>query len=71
MLEDTRSRTPAILIRGAAALLLIIGVMYVATRLRPASPAAAAAPLPMGAAEQAYAQQIQFVDPSVAAPPTF
>ena len=45
---------------------LIIGGLYVAARLTPAPAPAIEVPLPMGAAEQAYVPQIQFLEPKVA-----
>ena len=66
MNEEPKSRAPMVLLVGAAAALLLIGVIYLVGRLTPAPAKVVEQPLPMGSAEQAYAQQIQFLEPKVA-----
>jgi hypothetical protein len=65
MSEDTERRAPVVLIVGAVAMIVLIGVVYLASRYAPASATAPDQPLPMGAAEQAYAPQIQFQEMKV------
>ena len=65
-MDDEKSRTPVVLLIGVAATLALIGVFYLAARLTPAPPKVVEQPLPMGAAEEAYAPQIQFLEPKVA-----
>lgn len=55
-----------VLLVGAAAALLLIGVFYLVGRLAPAPVKTVEQPLPMGSAEQEYARQIQFLEPKVA-----
>jgi hypothetical protein len=64
--DEEKSRAPVVLLVGVGAALLLIGIFYVVARLTPAPPKAVEQPLPMGAAEQAYVQQIQFLEPKVA-----
>jgi hypothetical protein len=66
MSEESNRRGPVVLLVGAVAMTLIIGGLYVAARLTPAPAPAVEAPLPMGATEQAYIPQIQFLEPKVA-----
>jgi hypothetical protein len=66
MSEDSDRRAPVVLLVGAVAMIVLIGAVYFATRYAPASVTAPEQPLPMGAPEQAYAPQIQFVDMKVA-----
>jgi hypothetical protein len=51
---------------GAVAMIVVIGVVYLAGRYAPVTATPAEQALPMGAPEQAYAPQIQFVDMKVA-----
>src|SRR3984893_18674019 len=62
-MDDEKSRAPIVLLIGAAAALLLIGVFYLVARLTPAPTKAVEQPLPMGPAEQAYVPQIQFLEP--------
>lgn len=55
-----------VLLVGIAAALVLIGVIYVVGRLSPAPAKVVEQPLPMGPAEQAYAQNVQFIEPKVA-----
>jgi hypothetical protein len=64
--DEPKSRAPIVLLVGAAAALLLIGVFYLVGRLTPAPPKAVEQPLPMGAAEQEYVPQIKFLEPKVA-----
>jgi hypothetical protein len=66
MNEEPKSRAPMVLLVGAAAALLLIGVFYLVGRLAPAPAKPVEQPLPMGSAEQEYARQIQFLEPKVA-----
>ena len=66
LLDDEKSRAPMVLLAGIAAALVLIGVIYLAGRLTPAPAKVVEQPLPMGPAEQAYAQNIQFLEPKVA-----
>lgn len=66
MSEDTERRAPVVLFVGAAAMLVLIGLVYFASRYAPSTAVAPEQTLPMGAAEQAYAPQIQFQDMKVA-----
>jgi hypothetical protein len=66
MSEDSDRRAPVVLLVGAVAMIVLIGVVYFAGRYAPVTATPAEQPLPMGAPEQAYAPQIQFVDMKVA-----
>ena len=66
LMGDEKSRAPMVLLVGIAAALVLIGVIYLAGRLTPAPAKVVEQPLPMGPAEQAYAQNIQFLEPKVA-----
>jgi hypothetical protein len=66
MSEDTDRRAPVVLLVGAVAMIVLIGVVYFASRYAPVTATAPEQALPMGASEQAYAPQIQFVDMKVA-----
>lgn len=63
---ETDRRSPAVLLIGAAALIVVLGLVYWASRYVPAPVKAPEQPLLMGPAEQAYAPQIQFLEPQVA-----
>ena len=63
--EESKSRAPVILTVGLIAAALLVGGVYLAGRLSPASAPAPQQVLPMGPAEQAYASQIQFLEPKV------
>jgi hypothetical protein len=65
-MEEEKSRAPIVLLVGAAAALLLIGIFYIVGRLTPAPTKAVEQPLPMGPAEQAYVPQIEFLEPKVA-----
>ncbi|MGH9704181.1 MAG: hypothetical protein ACRD4K_12475 [Candidatus Acidiferrales bacterium] len=61
--KERESNFALMLALGAAVVLLLIGGFYLVGRMtRSNSPAAQQQPLPMGAAEQAYAERIQFLD---------
>jgi hypothetical protein len=66
MSEDSNRRAPVVLLVGAVAMIVLIGVVYFAGRYAPVTVTPAEKPLPMGSAEQAYAPQIQFQDMKVA-----
>jgi hypothetical protein len=66
IMEEEKSRAPMVLLVGAIAALLLIGVFYLIGRLTPAPAKTVEQPLPMGPAEQAYVPQIQFLEPKVA-----
>src|SRR5260370_41444771 len=65
-MDEEKSRAPVVLLVGAAAALLLIGIFYLVARLTPAPAKTVEQPLPMGPAEQAYVPQIQFLEPKVA-----
>ncbi len=65
-MDEEKSRAPIVLLVGAAAALLLIGIFYLLGRLAPAPTRAVERPLPMGSAEEAYVPQIQFLEPKVA-----
>jgi hypothetical protein len=58
--HEDRSRFPAALAAGAVVILFVAGVIVLLTHFIKPSHQAADATLPFGAAEQAYAAQIQF-----------
>jgi len=64
--EETNRRSPAVLFIGAAALVVVLGLVYWASRYAPAPAKVPEQALPMGAAEQAYVSQIEFLEPQVA-----
>ncbi len=66
LMDDEKSRAPMVLLVGIAAALVLLGVIYLVGRLTPAPAKVVEQPLPMGPAEQAYAQNIQFLEPKVA-----
>jgi len=66
MSEDTERKAPTVLLVGAVAMIVLIGVVYFASRVAPSTAVAPEQPLPMGAPEQAYAPQVQFQDLKVA-----
>jgi hypothetical protein len=66
MMDAENRRAPIVLGVGVAAALLLIGIFYLVGRLTPTPTKAVEQPLPMGPAEQAYAPQIQFLEPKVA-----
>jgi hypothetical protein len=66
MSEESNNRAPIVLLVGAVAMIVIVGALYFASRYAPAPATSPEQPLPMGAAEQAYAPQIQFLDLKVA-----
>ena len=65
-MDEEKSRAPIVLLVGVVAALLLIGIFYLVARLTPAPTKTVEKPLPMGAAEQAYVPQIQFLEPKVA-----
>lgn len=64
-MDDEKSRAPVVLVIGVVAALVLIGVFYLIGRLTPAPATVVEQPLPMGASEQAYVQNIQFLEPKV------
>lgn len=66
MMDDEKSRAPIVLLVGAAAVLLLIGIFYLVGRLTPAPAKVVEQSLPMGPAEEAYVPQIRFLEPQVA-----
>ena len=66
MSEDTERKAPTVLLVGAVAMVVLIALVYFASRVTPTATVPPEQPLPMGAAEQAYAPQIQFQDMKVA-----
>jgi hypothetical protein len=66
MNEETDRRAPVVLLVGAVAMIVVIAVVYFASRYAPVTVTAPEQPLPMGAPEQAYAPQIQFQEMKVA-----
>jgi len=66
LMDDEKSRAPMVLLVGIAAALVLLGAIYLVGRLTPAPAKVVEQPLPMGPAEQAYAQNIQFLEPKVA-----
>jgi hypothetical protein len=66
MSEESGGRGPVVLLVGVVVLVLLIGGAYVVDRLTPAPVKPPEEVLPMGPAEQAYAPQIQFLEPKVA-----
>jgi hypothetical protein len=64
--QDTSRGSPAVLIIGAVALVVVIGLLFWASRYAPAPATVSNQPLPMGTAEQAYLPQIEFLEPQVA-----
>jgi hypothetical protein len=65
-MDEEKSRAPIVLLVGAVAALLLIGIFYLVARLTPAPAKTVEQPLPMGSTEQAYMPQIQFLEPKVA-----
>jgi hypothetical protein len=65
-MDEEKSRAHIVLLVGAAAALLLIGIFYVVGRLTPAPTKAVEQPLAMGPTEQAYVPQIEFLEPKVA-----
>jgi hypothetical protein len=65
--DEPKSRAPIILGVGAVAALLVIAGIYLVGHFTPATTPVAAPEkaLPMGPAEQAYAQQIHFSSPTM------
>ena len=66
LMGEEKSRAPMVLLVGIVAALVLIGALYLVGRLTPAPAKVVEQPLPMGAAEEAYAQNIQFLEPKVA-----
>jgi hypothetical protein len=64
--QDTQRRSPIVLITGAVALVLLIGVLYWLSRYAPAPAQPPEIPLAMGPAETDYVQHIEFLEPQVA-----
>lgn len=58
--SDANRGSPAVLIIGALAMIVVIGVVYWASRYAPAPIKAPEIPLTMGAAEQDYVPHIEF-----------
>jgi hypothetical protein len=64
--KDSDNRTPTVLFIGVVAAVLLLGGVYLLAHYSPAPAKETVKPLAMGAAEQAYAQNIQFTDPKLA-----
>lgn len=64
--QETRRGSPLVLIIGAAALVLLIGVLYWASQYAPAPAQPDELPLTMGPAEEDYVAHIEFLEPNVA-----
>jgi hypothetical protein len=64
--REDRSRFPVALAAGAVVVLLLFGGVMVLTRSMRTHGPTAADTLPFGAAEQAYAQRIHFMNPQMA-----
>ena len=69
--QESSRGSPAVLFIGAAAMLVVLGLLYWASRYAPAPTKAPEQPLPTGTAEQAYASQIEFLEPQVASASNF
>jgi hypothetical protein len=63
--HDAGRRSPAVLIIGAAALIVLIGVLYWASQYAPPPPTPKEIPLSMGPPEQEYIAHIEFLEPQV------
>jgi len=63
--DDSSSRTPLVLLIGAAAAVVLVGVFYLVGHYTPAPAKPVVQALPMGTAEQAYVPQIRFLEPKV------
>ena len=63
--EESKSRTPIVLAVGGVAVIALVAVVYIVSRLTPAPVQPVEQPLPMGSAEQAYAQMIHFSEPKM------
>jgi len=64
--EEPKGRGPVVLLVGAIAAVVVIGILYLVGHFTPAPVKPVEQPLPMGTAEQAYAPQIHFLEPKVA-----
>jgi hypothetical protein len=64
--QETRRRSPLVLMIGAAAMLVLIGVLYWASRYAPAPLSPPEIPLAMGPAENEYISHIEFLAPQMA-----
>jgi hypothetical protein len=64
--QETRRGSLTVLIVGAVAMVLLVGVLYWASRYAPAPVQAPELPLTMGAAENDYVSHIEFLEPNVA-----
>jgi hypothetical protein len=64
--REDRGRLPLALAAGALVVLLLFGGVMLLTRSKRMHGPAAAETLPFGAAEQAYAQRIHFMNPQMA-----
>ncbi len=64
--QETSRRSPLVLIIGAGALLVLIAVLYWASRYAPAPVQRPLIPVSMGPAETDYIPHIEFLEPQVA-----
>jgi hypothetical protein len=64
--QDGNRRSPAVLIIGAVAMIVLIAVVYWASRYAPAPIKPPEIPLTMGPAETEYVSHIEFLEPQVA-----
>jgi hypothetical protein len=66
MNHESESRAGTVLLIGAVAAVLLIGIVYLVAHYSPAPTQIAAKPLAMGPAEHAYAENIHFGEPKLA-----
>lgn len=64
--QETNRGSPAVLIIGAVAMVVLVGLLFWASRYAPAPVKAPELPLTMGTTEQDYVSHIEFQEPQVA-----
>jgi hypothetical protein len=64
--QETNRGSPAVLIIGAVAMVVLVGLLFWASRYAPAPVKTPELPLSMGTAEQDYVSHIEFQEPQVA-----
>ena len=64
--QETNRRSPAVLLIGAVGMVVLISLLYWASRYAPAPVQPPELPLTMGTAEQDYVSHIEFQEPQVA-----
>ncbi len=62
MLQENKSRVPLAFLAGLGVVLLLLGGVFLLTRVTRPTPSAARERLPMTPTQQAYARQIRFLD---------